>query len=46
MSSKEEKKVTRKSLIAALNVELEREYQAIISYVNYSQATIWEECLR
>jgi len=37
MSSKEEKKVTRKSLIAALNGDLEREYQAIISYVNYSQ---------
>jgi bacterioferritin len=37
MSSKEEKKVTRKTLIAALNGDLEREYQAIISYVNYSQ---------
>jgi bacterioferritin len=37
MSSKEEKKVTRESLIAALNGDLEREYQAIISYVNYSQ---------
>jgi bacterioferritin len=36
MSSKEEK-VTRESLIAALNGDLEREYQAIISYVNYSQ---------
>jgi bacterioferritin len=37
MSGKEEKKVTRESLIAALNGDLEREYQAIISYVNYSQ---------
>ena len=28
---------TRKQLIAALNEDLAREYQAIISYVNYSQ---------
>ncbi len=28
---------TRKELIAALNQDLEREYQAIIAYVNYSQ---------
>jgi bacterioferritin len=37
MSGKEEKKITRQSLIATLNEDLEREYQAIISYVNYSQ---------
>jgi bacterioferritin len=30
--------VTREQLIAALNEDLSREYQAIISYVNYSQA--------
>jgi bacterioferritin len=29
--------VTRKQLIVALNEDLSREYQAIISYVNYSQ---------
>jgi bacterioferritin len=29
--------VTRKKLIAALNEDLSREYQAIIGYVNYSQ---------
>ncbi|MEO6817399.1 MAG: ferritin-like domain-containing protein [Edaphobacter sp.] len=29
--------VTRKQLIAALNEDLAREYQAIIAYVNYSQ---------
>ena len=29
--------VTRKQLIDALNEDLSREYQAIISYVNYSQ---------
>jgi bacterioferritin len=30
-------KVTRESLIEALNGDLSREYQAIIAYVNYSQ---------
>src|SRR5579862_8677080 len=30
-------KITRKSLIKALNDDLSREYQAIIAYVNYSQ---------
>src|ERR1700683_5598866 len=30
-------KVTRESLIDALNEDLSREYQAIIAYVNYSQ---------
>ena len=30
-------KITRKTLIKALNEDLSREYQAIISYVNYSQ---------
>jgi len=29
--------ITRKQLIAALNEDLSREYQAIIAYVNYSQ---------
>src|SRR5450432_2529802 len=29
--------ITRKKLIEALNEDLSREYQAIISYVNYSQ---------
>ncbi len=29
--------VTREQLIAALNEDLAREYQAIIAYVNYSQ---------
>jgi bacterioferritin len=29
--------ITRKDLIAALNQDLEREYQAVISYVVYSQ---------
>jgi bacterioferritin len=29
--------ITRKQLIAALNEDLSREYQAIIGYVNYSQ---------
>jgi bacterioferritin len=29
--------ITRKDLIAALNEDLAREYQAIIAYVNYSQ---------
>ncbi len=32
-----EKTITRKQLIAALNEDLSREYQAIISYVTYSQ---------
>ena len=32
-----EPKVTRKLLVAGLNEDLSREYQAIISYVNYSQ---------
>ncbi len=30
-------KMTREKLIAALNEDLSREYQAIIAYVNYSQ---------
>ena len=33
----EKSKVTRKQLIDGLNDDLSREYQAIISYVNYSQ---------
>jgi bacterioferritin len=33
----EKSKVTRKQLIDGLNEDLSREYQAIISYVNYSQ---------
>ena len=33
----ETSKVTRKQLIDGLNDDLSREYQAIISYVNYSQ---------
>ncbi len=42
MAKKEEasngkKKITREQLIANLNEDLSREYQAIISYVNYSQ---------
>jgi bacterioferritin len=37
MPNNEENKTTRKTLIAALNEDLSREYQAIISYVNYSQ---------
>jgi bacterioferritin len=32
-----EKSITRKRLIELLNEDLSREYQAIISYVNYSQ---------
>jgi bacterioferritin len=32
-----EKTITREELIAGLNEDLAREYQAIISYVNYSQ---------
>jgi bacterioferritin len=34
---KNDSSFTRKQLIAALNEDLSREYQAIISYVNYSQ---------
>src|SRR6202020_1899641 len=37
MSGVEKSKVTRKQLIEGLNEDLSREYQAIISYVNYSQ---------
>jgi bacterioferritin len=37
MSKSEETKPTRKDLIHGLNEDLSREYQAIISYVNYSQ---------
>src|SRR5665213_2616117 len=37
MAKSEEAKITRKNLIEGLNEDLSREYQAIISYVNYSQ---------
>ena len=37
MSSAANAKMTRKKFIEALNEDLSREYQAIISYVNYSQ---------
>jgi bacterioferritin len=37
MSNLESIAVTRQELIAALNEDLAREYQAIIAYVNYSQ---------
>src|SRR6202453_4827932 len=37
MPTAEKSKVTRKQLIDGLNEDLSREYQAIISYVNYSQ---------
>jgi bacterioferritin len=37
MSGAEKTKITRKHLIDGLNEDLSREYQAIISYVNYSQ---------
>jgi bacterioferritin len=37
MSSASEKKPTREQLIADLNTDLAREYQAIIAYVVYSQ---------
>jgi bacterioferritin len=37
MSTAVNAKMTRKKLIDALNEDLSREYQAIISYVNYSQ---------
>jgi bacterioferritin len=36
-SKKSAAPITRKQLIAALNEDLAREYQAIIAYVNYSQ---------
>src|SRR5438132_12032152 len=35
--AKEDTKITREQLIAGLNEDLSREYQAIIAYVNYSQ---------
>src|SRR6201990_3326298 len=37
MPNAEKKPLTREILIAALNEDLAREYQAIIAYVNYSQ---------
>lgn len=37
MSEEKKASFTRKELIAALNEDLSREYQAIIAYVNYSQ---------
>ena len=37
MPHSDEPKITRKQLIEGLNEDLSREYQAIISYVNYSQ---------
>jgi ferritin len=37
MPNAERSKITRKQLIDGLNEDLSREYQAIISYVNYSQ---------
>jgi bacterioferritin len=37
MPEKKDEKITRKILIQGLNEDLSREYQAIISYVNYSQ---------
>lgn len=37
MPKTNESKFTRKQLIDALNEDLSREYQAIITYVNYSQ---------
>lgn len=37
MANSEENKVTRDTLLNALNEDLSREYQAIIAYVNYSQ---------
>jgi bacterioferritin len=37
MSTTGQTKMTRKTLIDALNEDLSREYQAIIAYVNYSQ---------
>ena len=35
--SDKEEKMTREKLIAALNEDLAREFQAVIAYVNYSQ---------
>lgn len=35
--SKSDQNISRKDLVAGLNEDLSREYQAIISYVNYSQ---------
>jgi len=37
MPDKAQPKITREKFIDALNEDLSREYQAIISYVNYSQ---------
>src|SRR5580704_15242576 len=37
MATSKNDKMNRKQLINALNEDLSREYQAIISYVNYSQ---------
>jgi bacterioferritin len=37
MSKEQKTETTRAQLIAALNEDLSREYQAIIAYVNYSQ---------
>ena len=37
MATKSQGKMTREKFIKALNEDLSREYQAIISYVNYSQ---------
>ena len=37
MPNKNESSFTRKQLIAELNEDLSREYQAVIAYVNYSQ---------
>jgi bacterioferritin len=37
MSKSDQSTVTREQLIEGLNEDLSREYQAIISYVNYSQ---------
>jgi bacterioferritin len=36
-SSKNDSKITKKKLIDLLNEDLQREFQAIIGYVNYSQ---------
>src|SRR5271156_3878919 len=37
MPKSDEPKISRKQLVEGLNEDLSREYQAIISYVNYSQ---------
>lgn len=37
MSTTEDTQLTREQLIALLNEDLSREYQAIIAYINYSQ---------